>query len=97
MAKGKPTASNIRQGQTIYEVRLDWNVRDYVVEPMFLHSQKTPLPPDGCIVEKMPVDTARMILRMYGNKEFFATRNRAQRHADMLKRQPYKPLYRTGA
>lgn len=52
----------LRQGQTIYYV----NTRSYMgpnatpeLVQHFLHSHKTPLPPPGVIIEKLPVTQAR--------------------------------------
>jgi hypothetical protein len=50
-----------RQGQTLYYIDNGWiNNTAPAVVAVFLHSQKTQLPPLGCIVEKMPVTRARV-------------------------------------
>lgn len=45
-----------RQRQTVYLIWLNWNTNTFDVQKYFLHSRKTPLPPEGCIIEKMPED-----------------------------------------
>ena len=69
MAKRKhPTVKSLRQGQTVYWVSDDigdnYRVSKRVVG-YFMYSHKTPLPPIGSIIEKMPVSRIRGFAMAY--------------------------------
>lgn len=90
MAKpNKPTAENVRQGQTIY---LAW-VCEYnshmikvYVSSFFLQSHKVPIPDPGEISRRMPVSKARELLGRH-NRNVFFSRGKAEKRAAQLKRQ----------
>lgn len=63
-----------RQGQTHYYIDLNICHGEYAIPEVrcvFLHSQKTPLPKVGLIIDKMPVDhfaRTRMRIKTYASR-----------------------------
>lgn len=56
------TIKTIKQGQTIFFVSHNFDKGQKAkrtVESIFVHSQKTKLPPQNCVVEKYPVSLIR--------------------------------------
>lgn len=88
MAKHKPTARTIRQGQTIYWVNPHYELHPddrYVsVDKYFVYSQKEPLPHEGCIIIKVPVTTVRKALKEIGNDLFYYSKGKARQRAAQL-------------
>ena len=82
MAKKKPTYKNIRQGQTVYFINKNylkgWDA-DPELNTYFLYSHKEPLPPQGCIIERMPVSLLREILKKFPSRDFYFSRRTAIR------------------
>jgi hypothetical protein len=85
MAKrSKPTVQSLRQGQTIYYVEryYHWCPRNRPapeIKAQFLYNEKTPLPPLGCIIDRMPVSRIREWIRQNGANIFFYSRKKAAR------------------
>ena len=79
MAKKKPTYRNVKQGQTIYVIDRHFERFDGEpeVQQYFIYSQKEPLPPEGCIVERLPVSLLRLSLLRRGNGDFYFSRRKA--------------------
>lgn len=77
MAKRRhPTPKTLRQGQTIHIVSrslTSFNGPCQVVT-YHLHSHKTPMPPLGCVIERMPVDHLRPMLDHFGSDIFYSRR-----------------------
>jgi len=90
MAKGRPNAYNIKQGQTLFVVSCGAAPERYrfrhSVMTVFLHSHKTKLPPRGCIVTEVPVSFVRSHLKACGNQGFFFSRKRAFTYCKELNR-----------
>ncbi len=83
MAKRKPTAKNIRQGQTVYTVDYHFHIPPpYTPNPtiikFFLYSQKEPFPQEGSIIERMPITLLRRSFEQYGNKGWYFSRRQAE-------------------
>lgn len=86
MAKPKhPTLKSLRQGQTVYLVsdpsfmRRDNSPK--TVTTYHLYSHKTPLPPEGFIIEKLPVSNLQRAIRQYGQqvmRDFYYSRGKAE-------------------
>lgn len=66
----------LKQGQTVYMLDLPLARRGPVrIITMFLHSQKTELPLEECIIRKWPVDFVRTIMaREYAPRIYFSRR-----------------------
>ena len=89
MAKHKPTAATIRQGQTIYWIntyteRYPENRPAPTVQKYFMYSHKQPLPEEGCVVMKMPVSRLRWHFKQFGNDLFYYSKGRALQRAAQL-------------
>jgi len=83
MAKKNPTWKNIKAGHTLYYIDYHIDKRGDVppsVEAVYLHSQKTPLPPEGCHIDKMPVSHMRKIMTFQPIDKFYFSKKRALRH-----------------
>ena len=69
-----------RQGQTVYEVRLNiekgFRYASYEITRYFLYSQKEPLPPEGCIIDRMPVNLMNRFAKEF--PDTFLTRSRSK-------------------
>lgn len=90
MAKPKhPTVRSLRQGQTIYCVVNDSLLYGEVVPKRvvsyFLYSHNEPLPPLGCIVERLPVSNIKRAIKEYQTnmRVFFYSRRRAEKCAEI--------------
>lgn len=67
-----------RQGQTLYYVSRGFDLhRAPKLMQVFLHSQKTPLPPPGAIIERVPVTV--VIKAAQAGQKFYASRRKAMR------------------
>ena len=83
MAKPKhPTSKTVRQGQTIYVV--EWifpNPTVRIITEEFLHSHKTPLPPEGCVIEFPSVRLYKKFLTAHPhlNDAYFYSKRKAKR------------------
>ena len=87
MAKPKhPTIRSLRQGQTIYLVPYPYDGEIWTVVKYRLYSHKTPLPPKGQMIEKLPVTKVKESLKKitFNNNQVFYSRKKAQSRADML-------------
>jgi hypothetical protein len=76
-----------KQGQTLYYVDPQLQKGKYakpVVRSYFIHSQKTELPPEYCVIERMPVTLANELIDL-GN-QFFLSRRKAESHRAMTER-----------
>lgn len=64
-----------KQGQTVYTVNISVE-RHYepVLVKYFLYSHKEPLPPEGCMISKMPVNMMNEFCERFPND--FITRSR---------------------
>ncbi len=84
----KVRIKNLRQGQTVYEVWTDWsgNYPSVKIREIFLHSQKEPLPPEGCIVKRMPVSELKIIMKIFGYNGLFFSRRKALSYQTQIKR-----------
>ena len=70
----------LKQGNTIYLID-----RGYMYNPprpsllkIFLYSRKQELPPEGCIIEKWPVDYVKEMINKLGCKDIYFNRRKAQ-------------------
>jgi hypothetical protein len=70
----------LRQGQTVYMIDngFMYNPPRPSIVTMFLHSQKTPLPEEGFIIEKWNVRHVNNMIHKYGWKGIFTSRRKAQ-------------------
>ena len=70
----------LKQGQTVY--RIDWGYYQNPPKPriitMFLHSRKELLPLEGCIIDKWPVSHVNDMIELYGSKDIYFSRRKAQ-------------------
>tara|TARA_R110002095_G_scaffold150839_2_gene130539 strand:- start:503 stop:742 length:240 start_codon:yes stop_codon:yes gene_type:complete len=69
----------LKQGQTVYLID-----KGYIYSPprpsvlkIFLHSRNQPLPEEGCIIDKWPVDYVNSMIAEYGSKGFYLSRRKA--------------------
>ncbi len=80
MAKKKPSYKNVRQGQTVYTIDPHYE-RGYDAEPEIishaLHSQKVAMPPECCVIERLPINFLRQYLKREDSKGFFFSRKKA--------------------
>lgn len=67
----------LKQGQTIYQVFFNHQHYKPEMRPVFLYSQKQPLPPRECYIDKIPVSYAKKQLTKHGCKGFYKSRRRA--------------------
>lgn len=89
MAKHKPTARTIRQGQTVYWINTFGEYSPELrplpkVEKYFVYSHKEPLPPYGCKIIKVPVTRLKQVFDNVGNNLFYYSRAKAHRRALQL-------------
>jgi hypothetical protein len=89
MAKGTITSEKIRQGQTIYMVFRDWcSARGKpLFRSYFLYSQKTPLPVEGSIIDKLPVTHLRKCIRDGRGQGVYFSKKKAITELKRLERQ----------
>ena len=71
----------LKQGQTVYMLERGcmYNPPRPSAITMFLHSQKTPLPEEGCIIERWNVRYVNNMILKYGWKDLFTSRRKAQK------------------
>jgi hypothetical protein len=69
----------LKQGQTVYWIDWDYqhNPPNPKVTAMFLHSQKTPLPEEGYVIEKWPVAFVAALARKWGSSWLYPSRRKA--------------------
>ena len=83
MAKHKPTADIIKQGQTIYHISVPGDValeyRHAIATSYFLYSHNEPLPTKGAAIKKMPVNRVKWYLKTFGNRLFYYSKAKALR------------------
>lgn len=96
MSKNKPTAKNIRQGQTIYfldhnEISMD--PKPHIITRM-LYSQKESLPTEGSIVIRFPVTLLRRVINQWGNLPYFFSYKKALTALKRLERRNETQLRR---
>ncbi len=80
MAKKKPNYKNVRQGQTLYFVNMNFHLFDGVPEvcSIFIGSQKEPLPPEGQVITKPPVNFVKRRLKSGSCVKFFFSKRKAK-------------------
>lgn len=70
----------LKQGQTLHIVSLDYS-KSPIPEPRiatyFMYSQKEPLPPEYCMIERMPVSRMNEIIEEFN----YGFRTRSRRKA----------------
>lgn len=70
----------LKQGQTIYilDSGVSYNPPRPSIIKVFLHSRKQELPPEGCYIEKYPVNYIVDLVNKHGSKNIFFSRRRAK-------------------
>ena len=74
----------LKQGQAVYWVDVDWyrNPATVTLRKVFLHSQKTKLPPNGVVIDKYPVD----FVQSFSGSGVFFSRRKAERELKRIRR-----------
>ena len=90
MAKPKhPTLRSLRQGQTVYCVVDDsflmGEKKPKYVMKYFMYSHKTPMPPLGQIIEKVPISNIKKAIRLHNisMENWYYSRKTAERAAKL--------------
>lgn len=83
----KLSAKSLRQGQTVYLV--DHGLKMIPAKPeiikFHIYSDATPLPPEGCIIDKMPCWLLKRHFERSGTTGYYYSRRKAERELKRLK------------
>ena len=83
MAKHKKvTHKNIRPGHTVYYIDTYAYLIDDTIKPemksWFIHGKSQELPPEGCIIEKMPIYHIKKFLKWNRGPKLYFSRRKCQ-------------------